>query len=72
LRKRVWGFLFGLLAASSLVYLGLMDVTFDLNQGIYALGGVDTAIEVLINLFCLIVGPLIIIYLWKNRGQWLD
>jgi hypothetical protein len=72
LRKRIWGFLFGLLAASSLVYLGLMDVTFDLNQGIYALGGVDTAIEVLINLFCLIVGPLIIIYLWKNRGQWLD
>ena len=72
LRKQAWGFLFGLLAGSSMIFLGLMDVAFNLNQGIYALGGVETAIEVVINLFCLVVGPLIIIYLWRNRQFWQD
>lgn len=69
LRHRPWGLLFGLLAASSAIFLGLMDVTFNLNQGIYAIGGAEAAIEVLINLFCLGVGPLVIIYLWKNRSS---
>ncbi len=72
LRKQAWGFLFALLAASSMIFLGLMDVTFNLNQGIYALGGIETAIEVVINLFCLVVSPLIINYLWKNRKKWLE
>lgn len=71
-RKQAMGFLFGLLAGSSMIFLGLMDVTFDINQGIYALGGIETAIEVVINLFCLMVGPLIIIHLWKNRKNWLE
>lgn len=72
LRKQAKGFLFGLLAGSSMIFLGLMDVTFNLNQGIYALGGMETAIEVVINLFCLMVGPLMINYLWKNRKKWLE
>lgn len=72
LRKQAWGFLFALLAGSSMIFLGLMDVTFNLNQGIYALGGIETAIEVVINLFCLVVSPLIIIYLWKYRKKWLE
>ena len=65
-RRQRWGFLFGLLAASSLIYLGLMDVTFDLNQGLYAIGGLETATEIIINLYCLLVGPLLIGYLWKT------
>jgi len=71
-KKQAWGFLFGLLAGSSMIFLGLMDVTFNLNQDIYTHGGIETAIEVLINLFCLIIGPLIIIYLWKNQKKWLE
>jgi len=67
-RRRAWGFLFALLAASSAVYLGLMDVTFNLNQGIYAIGGTDTLIEILINLTTLLLGPVVIIYVWKNRS----
>lgn len=69
-KQRAWGFLCGLLAASSMIFLGLMDVTFDLNQGIYAPGGIETATEVVINIFCLVVGPLLIFYLWKNRRFW--
>jgi uncharacterized membrane protein (DUF2068 family) len=66
-RGRSWGFLFALLAASSSIFLGLMDVTFDLNEGIYAIGGSQTLIEILINLATLLLGPVVIIYVWKNR-----
>lgn len=66
-KKQNWGVLFGLLAASSAIFLGLMDVLFNLQQGIYAIGGVETALEVAINLLTLGLGPVIIVYLWKNR-----
>jgi len=47
-QRRAWGFLFGLLAASSAIFLGLLDVLFNRNQGIYALGGMETALEIAI------------------------
>ena len=68
-RRRSWGFLFALLAASSSIFLGLMDLTFNLNQSIYAVEGAETLIEFLINLATLLLGPVIIVYLWKNRRQ---
>lgn len=66
-RGRAWGFLFGVLTASSAIFLGLMDVLFNLNEGIYIIGGSGTLIEIIINLLLLGLGPIIIIYLWKNR-----
>lgn len=66
-KKQSWGFLFGLLAASSAIFLGLMDVLFNLQQDIYAMGGVETAIEIAINILTLGLGPVIIVYLGKNR-----
>jgi hypothetical protein len=67
-RGRGWGFLFGLLTASSAVFLGLMDVLFNLNEGIYSIGGSETLIEIIINMLLLSLGPLVIVYLWKNRS----
>lgn len=67
-QRRGWGFLFGLLAASSAIFLGLMDMLFNLQQDIYAMGGVETAIEITINVLTLGLGPVIIVYLWKNRA----
>ncbi len=46
-----------------------MDLTFNLNQSIYAVEGAETLIEFLINLATLLLGPVIIVYLWKNRRQ---
>jgi hypothetical protein len=37
-RRRPWGLLFGLLAGSSLVFLGCMDVLWNLNAGSYSIG----------------------------------
>ena len=66
--RKPWGFLFGLLAGSSSIFLGLMDVLFNLNEGNYALGGTEMAIEIAINLLTLALGPVVIAYLWRNRG----
>lgn len=66
-RRRAWGFLFALLAASSAIFLGLMDVTFNLNESIYAIAGSETLIEILINLATILLGPVVIIYVWKSR-----
>jgi hypothetical protein len=68
-RRRAWGFLFALLTASSAIFLGLMDVTFNLNEGIYAIGGSDTLIEIIINLATLLLGLVVILYVWKNRQK---
>lgn len=67
-KKHSWGVLFGLLAASSAIFLGLMDVLFNLQEDIYTIGGVETAIEMTINALTLGLGPVIIVYLWKNRA----
>jgi uncharacterized membrane protein (DUF2068 family) len=68
-RQKDWGFLFGLLAGSSSIFLGLMDVLFNLNEGNYALGGAEMAIEVAINLATLGLGIVVIVYLWRNRTR---
>ena len=60
-RRRAWGFLFALLAGSSAI-LGLMDVTSNLNESLYAIGGSETLIEIMINLATMLLGPVVIIY----------
>jgi hypothetical protein len=72
LLRREWGFLFGLLAASSSVFLGLMDVCFNLNEGIYFLSSVQVWIELAINVTTLSFGVLIIAALWLRRADLLS
>jgi len=64
---RPWGLLFGLLAASSLVFLGCMDVLWNLNTGSYAIGSGAMTAEIVINVYCLAGGLLLIVYLWRHR-----
>lgn len=68
LQRRAWGFLLGLLAASSFIFLGLLDLLFDLNEGILTAGGLGPAIEIAIFLLALVFGPVVIVYLWVNRA----
>jgi hypothetical protein len=68
-RGRPWGLLFGLLAASSLVFLGCMDVLWNLNSGSYAIGSNAMKAEIVINVFCLAGGSLLILYLWRHRSS---
>ena len=66
-RGRPWGLLFGLLAASSLVFLGCMDVLWNLNTGSYSIGSSAMKAEIVINVFCLAGGLLLILFLWRHR-----
>ncbi len=59
--------LWGLLAGSAFIYLGLMDTLYNLENGKYASIDAAMAVEVAINLFSLGFGPFIISYVWRNR-----
>jgi len=65
--RRPWGLLFGLLAASSQVFLALLDVLFNLNEGNYAIASAAMAFELLINVVLLAGAPSLIAFLWRRR-----
>ncbi len=67
--------LFWLLAGGSAsVYLGLMDVLFDLENGVYRAGGDVGAVitEVAINLYSLGVGAWAMRFGWRHRAFFLS
>ena len=66
-RRRSWGLLCGLLAASSMIFLACMDVLFNLNEGNYALASVAMNLEIGINVALLAGGMLLIAFLWSHR-----
>jgi hypothetical protein len=74
-RRRPSALLWLLLSGSAAIYLGAMDVLFDLENGIYMspwngsggdLGGV--VVEVLINIFCLAGGAAAVRFGWRHRA----
>lgn len=73
-RRRAWGLLAALLAGGAGIYLGCMDVLFDLENGIYLVpkGGDPSAvaIEVAINVLTFALGVVVITYVWRQR-RWL-
>ena len=66
-RRREWAVLFGIAAGSAAVYLGCMDVLYNLENGMYAMWSAPMAGEIVINLFCLTLGPFLLVWFWKNR-----
>jgi len=68
LTEQTYGLLFSLLAASSLILLALMDITFNVENKLYRLVGTsrEMALELLINLWCLSSGVILIAYLWPR------
>ena len=69
LRRRAWAVPAGIAAGSALVFLGLLDVLFDLEQGLYRTRSAATAVEVVINVYCLTVGPFCLVYFWRYREE---
>ena len=74
-RGRAWGLLAGLLAGGAGVYLGCMDVLFDIENGIYLVpkGGDPSAvaIEVTINILTFALSLVVITYIWRHRRWFL-
>ena len=66
-RRRDWAVLFGIAAGSAALYLGCMDVLYNLENGMYAVWSAPMVGEIVINLFCLAFGPFLLVWFWKNR-----
>jgi hypothetical protein len=69
-KRRESAMLWLLLGGSAALYLGGMDVLFDLENGIYRAPTGDwgsVVVEVLINVFCLVGGAVAVVYGWRQR-----
>jgi hypothetical protein len=65
--------LFWLLAGGSAsIYLGLMDVLFDLENGVYRTAGGAVATEIAINLYSLGVGAWALHFGWRHRAWFMS
>jgi hypothetical protein len=57
--------LFGILAGSSLVFLGLYALMYGINTGLLFNLTTDELIEIAIKVYCLSVGSFFIVYFWN-------
>jgi hypothetical protein len=64
LRMRRWGILFLLLAGGSAIFLGLMDLLYDLQHGVFVPLTSEAAIELAIVVMLLGLGTCVIILSW--------
>jgi hypothetical protein len=62
------GLLFGLVSGGAMVFLGLMDVLFFLQNGLYLPLNGEVAIELFIHIWAITFGLLAIAYIWTQRG----
>jgi hypothetical protein len=73
IKKKIWGFIFTYLASSALIFLALMDITFNIQNNLYELlySSTEMQFETLINIYTLTLGIIAPIILWKARHQFL-
>ncbi|MGA7712970.1 MAG: hypothetical protein WCA81_13785 [Rhizomicrobium sp.] len=62
-----WGTRAGLLAGSALIFLAAMDITFNIENGLYALAATSAPMqfEIAINLWTLVLGLITIVASWQ-------
>jgi len=68
LTGQTFGLLFALLAAASLIFLALMDITFNIQNRLYPLVATSSQMkfEVVINVWTLGLGVALIVCLWPR------
>jgi len=66
LTEQSYGPFFSLLAAGSMIFLALMDITFNIQNNMYPLIALsnEMVFELIINLWTLVLGIVLITYLW--------
>jgi hypothetical protein len=69
--QRHWASPLGLMAGSALIYLAAMDITFNVENAMYALAASNDAMkfEIFINLTSLILGVWTLIASWPRAKQ---
>jgi hypothetical protein len=69
-RRRASSLLWSIAAGTTSIYLGLLDVLFDLENGIYR--SVDTGgviVEIAINALTLSMGVWVLVWAWQKRRE---
>jgi hypothetical protein len=68
--NRPWASQLGLMAGSTLIYLTCMDVTFNVENGMYTLAATNDAMkfEIFINLTTAVLGVWTLIASWPRRS----
>ncbi|MFX1535821.1 MAG: hypothetical protein ACFFDI_16525 [Promethearchaeota archaeon] len=70
LQEKYYGRFIAISAGGALVFLGLIDISFNLQQGIYLLDpSIGTFVEILVNLACVIGGLFLIIWFTKMSNK---
>jgi len=60
------GEIFSIASGSALIFLGLLDVSHNLQYGGYSGEKFEVILNLIVNLFCIILGPIFMIYGWIN------
>ena len=70
LTEQDFGIFFTILAASSMIFLALIDITFNIENKLYHLIGTsnEMKLELVANIGFLSVGIILIIYLWTRMA----
>jgi hypothetical protein len=66
-RRHPAGLLFGLVSGGAMVFLGLIDLLFFLENGLYLPMNAEVAIELLIHLWATGFGLFAIVIIWRHR-----
>lgn len=69
LRMRDWGLLSMLLGVGGIIFLGLEDLLYDMQHSMFTPLNMESAIELLIVLATLALGPLAATLLWRHRRE---
>jgi hypothetical protein len=67
-RGREWARVWGGVAAGGILFLGFMDVSYNLLNGLYDHVSTAMIMENGINVYCFTVGPFLIWYLLRRHG----
>jgi len=64
--NKPWGGKLSLIAAGSLVFLGLLDFSFNIQNGIYLTSKVDMVLNVFLNVWCVCFGAAIAVVIGRK------
>lgn len=64
--KEKFGIFFSIAGGSALIFLGLLDISHNLQYGGYSGEKFEVILNLVVNLFCIILGPIFMIYGWIN------
>lgn len=60
------GIFFSIISGSSLIFLGLLDITFNVQNKVYSNKLSDTIVHLFINISCMSFGTIFIVYGWLS------